>query len=143
MKIQDLRIGNWVSIKGTPTQITPLIMVGILESLLEGDTVKGIEPIVLTEEIVCTCKEAISGFTGFYRIDITQGKGEVKGEEPYIYFNVNRKNRTIINVGIATPFDNEIIGLDETYFELPKIKYVHQLQNLIHAVSGISITLSL
>jgi len=143
MKIQDLRIGNWVSIKGTPTQITPLIMVGILESMLEGDTVKGIEPIVLTEEIICTCKEALSGGPNLYRIDITQGKAEVKSEDPYIYFNVNYRNRTIINVGIGTPFDNDLLGIDETYFELPKIVYVHQLQNLIHAVAGVSITLSL
>ena len=142
MKIQDLRIGNWVSIKGTPTQITPLIMVGILESMLEGDTVKGIEPITLTEEIICTCKEAHSLTPGYYHVLIKECKAEVN-EEPYIYFNVDKKNRTIINVGIATNFIDDGEDVGETSFSLHKVKYVHQLQNLIHAVAGVSITLSL
>ena len=115
MKATELRIGNYLKY--------PILKIKVNASLLLAfENNKGYidlyQPIELSEEILLKC--------GFEKIE---NNWKVLD---FIYFKISWERLA----GLALTFENESVYL-------PHIKYLHQLQNLIHALTNEELTVNL
>ncbi|HEY1044972.1 MAG TPA: hypothetical protein VGF79_00940 [Bacteroidia bacterium] len=124
INVRELRLGNWVSLLGDFHQIDGIYLDFNLGSVhLEGNAIYNnadkIEPIPITEEILLKCgfekKEEIGKYIGYSNVAIS------------IWHN--KVNNTFL-------VDN--ISKVEVYIE-----HLHQLQNLIYALSGQELEINL
>lgn len=118
MEAKELRIGNWVTTRDGLTQVEDVLTFGInmqhdcwLYDIIE------VTPIPLTEEILLKC-----GLTNDYG-----------GELRWVTLNgdaticIGKDNIVCLSVGGGHDYGHE---------EMQHIKYLHQLQNLVHALTG-------
>jgi hypothetical protein len=134
MKINELRIGSWVLYEGKPKQITPTLMSILLENLVDNSLTDMVKPLPITEDILKSIPEMQASHSSQGYFNITTQDGEC-----YVYCNVSRKKD--IYGGVAIEFvDDEDNRADEAAQDLP-LKYVHELQNLVLAITGVHITL--
>lgn len=133
MKINELRIGSWVLYEGKPKQITPTLMSILLENLVDNSLTDMVKPLLITEDILKSIPEmqATHSSQGYFNID-------TQDDECYVYCNKSRKGD--IYSGVAITFHDDGCDDGEATQDLP-IKYVHELQNLVLAITGVHITL--
>lgn len=140
MKIEELRINNWVNlflgIDDNGTQYRPMQIKGIMEDL-SGEfyylntnsanwvySTQNLEPIPLTEDILLKCGfEIINENSAEKRYGIVENH-VFDGDASLIYWN------TTENAGKIFRGDMEI-------------KSLHQLQSLIHALTGKELEINL
>jgi len=114
MKAEHLRIGNWVEIKDQEVKTYAQIEgIGNLQHVAgQLWSIEELEPIPLTEEWLTRFGFEFNGYCSFWKSDIELTKDV--GDIHYSVFNV---------YGYSLHRD----GI---------IQYVHQLQNLYHALTG-------
>lgn len=117
MKAEELRIGNWVKMYDEPKQVESIE----LPTWVNGFGIHHIQPIPLTPEIL----EKAATYTKSYSY----------------YFEVPEVKRTVA----VTWYDNEQkrVFLNDNYIGILHLQYVHELQNLIHALTSSELPLNL
>ena len=123
MKVEELRIGNWVmpSVDDIPYRVSTIarnyVYVELMTEITQG--IKEIKPIPLTEEWLYNFGfELDNGFTT-YIIKIFKGYLIVALDGSWGVYKDEYSNRT------GSSYNNKI-----------KIEYVHQLQNLYFTLTG-------
>ena len=113
MKISELRIGNWVTDGfGNCVEVTGIIS----ENNTSGYKTETLKPIPITEKLLIQC-----GFKDYH----------------FSYSD----NCILLQSGVISKEDNRYFvysglgGADSYGFEV-KLEYLHQLQNLYHALTG-------
>lgn len=116
IKASELRIGNWIVFDGTQLKATSNIIHSLDEEWFSA------EPIPLTPEILEKCGFDC-GFSGYKKdgFAFTIWHNGKEGQDK----------------------DSFIIQDNVTQCELTTIKYLHQLQNLIFALTGTELEISL
>lgn len=135
--IDELRIGNWVERIGCPLKVTGMKGSDIwLDSNgyeFEHYFYDGINPIELTEEWLIKFGLIVNGSNYFYDHVNYYGINETMAIDITSYLD-----EKIVRIGIiSAKFDkNGVIDESMNSYEFKHIKYVHQLQNLYHALTG-------
>jgi len=119
----ELRVGNWVQFRHTETPVR--ITLGDFVREYNDEHLEDYEPIPLTEEWLLKF--------GF------ENKGH--GFSDNIYY----KQEELLNWGHRVIMSNTGIVLQHGFMnqwsELTSVEYVHQLQNLFHALTGEELTI--
>jgi hypothetical protein len=115
MKAQNLRIGNWIRVGQGTVEATP----SVINSLWENPPKDWIKPIPLTEQWLIEFGFEWYPPLRYWRICINDVIYSVQEHEGFYWLQY-------VN-----------LGYDESMISCPvKIEYVHQLQNLYHALTG-------
>lgn len=135
MKPQNLRVGNyvWDDYSGEMIvhqisdrdgiELSNLKLGGIgLRGLYSSDNIEGIE----------ITKDWLIRF-GF--VDVEAKVPELKG---FYSLNITHELMLVTNNGIWE-FGANVVGQGPTQFQAPQLKFVHELQNLIFAFTGIEL----
>jgi hypothetical protein len=124
LKASDLRVGNWVNYQGKPIIIKEIYCHDEALTELPGycinhTTIDAYNPILLTDEILY--------HTGFD-----------------LFYNNPRLECFYVNTSSYYPF-NIVESSDHRFYynDNLEIKYLHQLQNLYHALTGQELEINL
>lgn len=133
MKNNEFRIGNFVNYLGDNYQVVEIGLIGILGTSKEGQFSSKIDnphlqPIELTEELALKL-----GFKRF-ESDGVVGFDTYEPEEKTIWYEIGKF--TLVQWGENTEF-----YFSDNNLRIP-VKYVHQLQNLYFALTGVELELS-
>lgn len=123
MKATELRIGNWVM----NTHHNHNDFVQIDKDYFCSDKGIDYEPVPLTEEWLKKL-----GFE-----DLSEKRKALKG----VLQLVLTENTTIVYYSGTWELLANVQGQGGTVFPCPQLKYVHQLQNLYHALTGNELTI--
>jgi hypothetical protein len=113
----ELRIGNWVNVGGYSHQVIDIMIDGLNTLEHECYPYDMIEPIPLSHEILEKC--------GFVKEENGWHKLRICEDYINLYFEqLAKAELSVSGLGI----------------KMPHIQYLHQLQNLIHALTGEELT---
>lgn len=122
MKPEELRIGNIIAVYGIPEVVTGSLIARLEEITNKGKIAIDLSPIAITEEWLLGA--------GFKEKEDISGKYfELRADRVYLLDNFVEYERAV------TP------GSRVNLFK--KYQYVHQLQNLYHALTGEELTINL
>ena len=142
MKVNDLRIGNWIKYEDKLVQVVQLSSLMILcqreeNQFLVNCAPKEFQPIELTEEVLVKIgfkkEERIT--SNLYYLDFEENEDDITRVK-YVIYNSN----SLPLLKIITTKYNSFEG-----FELTKrgIKYLHELQNAYYLLTGQELNIEL
>lgn len=127
MKAEELRIGNWVynSTTRNNMQVYPMMIPQLYNIEKEYGSLKdsNIKPISLSEEILVKC--------GFTKVTLDSNNPE-EGH----YYSLRLLDDKYCDISLVGGDKNGIFEVYLFPYENIRFQYLHQLQNLFHALTG-------